>query len=200
MTSERIFNEVPPCGEAAYEKVSRRDGRVSETKLVKNGDRYGRVREETDDGELITVWDVTADALTEPFLAHAFGLCDWTEVVLSGNSDGQNTVVDPYGVGSTAKNTVPCEIFDRFYRVPDKACYCALSCTFSALSSGFSAPSSSISAGFSAVSSIASPVCSMVSCSSQAASANTRKRAARTAVTLRVRSAMVIATSSIPSR
>ncbi len=61
MTSERIFNEVLPCGEAAYEKISRRDGRVSETKLVKNGDRYGRVREETDDGELITVWDVTAD-------------------------------------------------------------------------------------------------------------------------------------------
>ncbi|MEP9369629.1 ATP-binding protein [Xanthobacter sp. VNH20] len=70
-----------------------RDGRVSEVLLGKRSGVYGRVlRRDPATGEPTAVIDVTDQAASEGVTtAH-----DWTEVVLLGNRESQDTIADPY--------------------------------------------------------------------------------------------------------
>ncbi|PZW36901.1 Flp pilus assembly protein TadD [Humitalea rosea] len=70
-----------------------RQGRVSQIILGQRNGIYGRIRQPTTDGGAAEVVDATAECLDEG----DYGLVhDWTEVVLMGNAEGQDTVVAPY--------------------------------------------------------------------------------------------------------
>jgi hypothetical protein len=93
-----------------------RDGVVSEVILCQREGVYGRLRRGEDAaGAAQEVIDATAECRAEGLvpLDH-----DWTEVVLFGNSAGQNTVLDPYaGNPRSERDWLARNLLLRFFRV-----------------------------------------------------------------------------------
>lgn len=91
-------------------------GRVSEVILGYDPDQklYVRFERELPNGATDTVIDVTAAAIKEGNKVDF----DWTEVMLLGNSKGQDTAARPFAV-LTDKNYVATALYRRFYRLPE---------------------------------------------------------------------------------
>jgi hypothetical protein len=66
-------------------------------------------------GEVTTVIDVTQAAIKEGRNVSI----DWTEVVLFGNEETQDTVAKPFVNISTEKAYIATSLYRRFYRIPD---------------------------------------------------------------------------------
>lgn len=93
-----------------------KDGRVSEATLGFDSDLNEYVRFEYEvNGERATVIDVTASVAKE---GRPLDL-DWTEVMLCGNSEGQDTVARLYDLETTEKSYVATSLYRRFYRLPE---------------------------------------------------------------------------------
>ena len=92
-------------------------GRVSEVILGydPNQDLYVRFEYALADGRTDTVIDVTAAAVREGKKVDH----DWTEVMLLGNSEGQDTAARPFSKVSTEKAYVATALYRRFYRLPE---------------------------------------------------------------------------------
>lgn len=91
-------------------------GRVSEVILGYDPDvgRYVRIDRDLGDGKHDTVIDVTAAVQKEGRKTDI----DWTEVMLLGNSEEQDTATRPFAVELTDKNYIATAIYRRFYRLP----------------------------------------------------------------------------------
>jgi hypothetical protein len=94
-----------------------KDGRVSEVILGYDAraGQYVRFERELSDGVVDTVIDVTASAIAEGKSVDS----EWTEVMLLGNSAGQDTVAKPFSAISTEKAHVATALYRRFYRLPE---------------------------------------------------------------------------------
>jgi hypothetical protein len=94
-----------------------RDGVVSEVILCQREGVYGRLhRGEDAEGMPQEVIDATEACRAEGLVSLAH---DWTEVVLFGNSAGQNTVLDPYaGNPRSERDWLAKNLLLRFFRVP----------------------------------------------------------------------------------
>jgi len=92
-------------------------GRVSEVILGYDPDQKLYVRFERDlpNGATDTVIDVTAAALKEGRSVDF----DWTEVMLLGNSEGQDTAAQPFAKQVTEKAYFATQLYRRFYRFPE---------------------------------------------------------------------------------
>ena len=92
-------------------------GRVSEVILGYDPDQklYVRFDRELPNGATDTVIDVTAVAIKEGKKVDF----EWTEVMLLGNSEGQDTAARPFANTSTEKAHVATALYRRFYRLPD---------------------------------------------------------------------------------
>ncbi len=94
-----------------------KDGTVSEVILCQRDGVYGRLRRAEDSqGNPIEVIDATGICRAEG----GYDLTtDWTEVVLFGNSAGQNTVTDPYGGNPRQeRDWLEKNLLLRFFRIP----------------------------------------------------------------------------------
>lgn len=91
-------------------------GRVSEVILGYDPDEklYVRFERPLADGMSDTVIDVTAAALKEGKKVDF----DWTEVMLLGNSENQDTAARPFVNQTTEKAYVATALYRRFYRLP----------------------------------------------------------------------------------
>jgi hypothetical protein len=91
-------------------------GRVSEVILGYDPDQklYVRFDRELPNGATDTVIDVTAAAIKEGRKVDL----DWTEVMLLGNSEDQDTAIRPFANTSTEKAHVATALYRRFYRLP----------------------------------------------------------------------------------
>ncbi len=91
-------------------------GRVSEVILGYDPDQKLYVRFERDlpNGATDTVIDVTEAAIKEGRKVDF----DWTEVMLLGNSEDQDTAARPFANTSTEKSHVATALYRRFYRLP----------------------------------------------------------------------------------
>ena len=94
-----------------------KDGRVSEVMLGYDPDKKQYVRFEfvLQSGASDTVIDVTSAALKEGKKLDF----DWTEVMLLGNSESQDTAAQPFANNITKKNYVATALYQRFYRLPE---------------------------------------------------------------------------------
>jgi len=95
-----------------------KNGRVSQIILGQRDGIYGRVVQRAAKGKYTEVLDVTDIVTAEGRynLAH-----DWTEVLLMGNSAGQNTVLDPYdGDPVMATGWVEKTLGSRFLKIDPK--------------------------------------------------------------------------------
>ena len=91
-------------------------GTVSEVILGQRNGVYGRLRRMGPDGKPVEVVDVTEACREEGGYDLSM---DWTEVVLFGNTAGQNTVLDPYAANPPSDtNWLPQKLLMRFFRVP----------------------------------------------------------------------------------
>jgi hypothetical protein len=92
-------------------------GRVSEVMLGYDPDEklYVRFERELQNGSTDTVIDVTAASTKEGKKVDF----DWTEVMLLGNSEGQDTAARPFAKTSTEKAYVATALYRRFYRLPE---------------------------------------------------------------------------------
>lgn len=92
-------------------------GRVSEVMLGYDPDEklYVRFQRQLPDGTAVTVIDVTQAAIREGRKVDF----DWTEVMLLGNSESQDTAVRPFANNITEKAYVATALYRRFYRLPD---------------------------------------------------------------------------------
>jgi hypothetical protein len=92
-------------------------GRVSEVILGYDPDQklYVRFERELANGTTDTVIDVTSAAIKEGKKVDF----DWTEVMLLGNSDGQDTAARPFANVLTEKHYVATALYRRFYRLPE---------------------------------------------------------------------------------
>ena len=107
-----------PSNKLGMRMRSCRAGRVSEVIIGEDPDTGAYVRFERDfpDGRSETVIDVTSVAQKEG-RSTAY---DWTEVMLLGNSDDQDTAATPLSsVPTTEKAFIANSLYRRFYRVPD---------------------------------------------------------------------------------
>jgi hypothetical protein len=94
---------------------SYKNGAINEVILCERGGVYGRLRRKCPDGTLSEVVDITDVALREGY----DNTLEWTEVVLFGNSQQQNTVYDPYdGNPKCDSQWLATYLYHRFYRVP----------------------------------------------------------------------------------
>lgn len=93
------------------------NGRVHEVILCKREGVYGRLRRlDQETGEYVEVIDVTELAIDEGRSTDS----DWTEVVLLGNEDDQDTLCDPYlGDPKQDGQWLATSLYHRFYRLPD---------------------------------------------------------------------------------
>lgn len=91
-------------------------GRVSEVMLGYDPDEklYVRFERELPNGSTDTVIDVTAAATKEGKKVDL----DWTEVMLLGNSEEQDTAARPFANTPTEKAYVATALYRRFYRLP----------------------------------------------------------------------------------
>ena len=89
------------------------DGRVFEVMLKREAGVYVRVRWEVEPGVWSEARDVTDEYEGQP-LAH-----DWTEVVLCGCHEAQDTVADPYNTGTSDKGWLARAINQRFHAFND---------------------------------------------------------------------------------
>src|SRR5258708_2174657 len=95
-----------------------KNGRVSEIIIGEDSDQGVFVRFERDlgGGKTDTVIDVTAVAQKEGRAT----TYDWTEVMLLGNSDAQDTAAKPLASDpSTEKSFIATTLYRRFYRLPE---------------------------------------------------------------------------------
>ena len=94
-----------------------KDGTVSEVILCQRDGVYGRLRRDQDaHGNPIEVIDATETCRDEG--GYDLGT-DWTEVVLFGNSAGQNTITDPYGGNPRQEpDWLEKNLLLRFFRIP----------------------------------------------------------------------------------
>lgn len=92
-----------------------REGRVSEVLLGKRNGVYGRVlRRDPVTGESAAVIDVTDQVTAEG----AETASDWTEVVLLGNRESQDTIADPYdGNPKVARSWLQLALQHRFFKI-----------------------------------------------------------------------------------
>lgn len=90
-------------------------GRVFEVMLKREQGVYVRVRWEVAPGE----WTEAREVTETCFLEREALDRDWTEVVLCGRHEAQNTVGDPYHTGDTDRGWLPRTINQRFYAFND---------------------------------------------------------------------------------
>jgi hypothetical protein len=92
-------------------------GRVSEVMLGYDPDQklYVRFQRELQNGTADTVIDVTEVAIKEGRKVDL----DWTEVMLLGNSENQDTAARPFANNTTEKAHVATALYRRFYRLPE---------------------------------------------------------------------------------
>ena len=92
-------------------------GRVSEVMLGYDPQKkqYVRFEYELKNGASDTVIDVTAAAIREGKRVDF----DWTEVMLLGNSEGQDTAARPFANELTETTYVATALYRRFYRLPE---------------------------------------------------------------------------------
>src|SRR5262249_3446628 len=76
---------------------------------------YVRFERELSNGTTDTVIDVTTAAIKEGKKVDF----DWTEVMLLGNSEGQDTAARPFANVPTEKAYVATALYRRFYRLPE---------------------------------------------------------------------------------
>lgn len=88
-------------------------GRVFEVMLKRDAGVYVRVRWEIEPGVWSESRDVTYE-YSETLLEH-----DWTEVVLCGCHEAQDTVADPYNTGTADKGWLSKAVNQRFYGFND---------------------------------------------------------------------------------
>jgi hypothetical protein len=94
-----------------------KDGRVTEVMLGYDADKKQYVRFEyvLQNGASDTVIDVTAAAVKDGRNVDF----DWTEVMLLGNSERQDTAAQPFANNITEKTYVATALYRRFYRLPE---------------------------------------------------------------------------------
>ncbi len=94
-----------------------KDGRVSEVMLGydQRAKQYVRFEYELPNGAYDTVIDVTAAAIKEGRKVDF----EWTEVMLLGNSAGQDTAARPFANSEKEKAYVATTLYRRFYRLPE---------------------------------------------------------------------------------
>jgi len=94
-----------------------KDGRVHEVIIGHDEETgtYVRFEREIQGGAKDTVIDVTDVVMREGI--HSVD-CDWTEVMLLGNSPDQDTASRPFASVSTEKTHVANALYRRFYRLP----------------------------------------------------------------------------------
>src|SRR6516225_2549966 len=92
-------------------------GRVSEVMLGYDAQKkqYVRFEYELKNGVSDTIIDVTASAIKDGKRVDF----DWTEVMLLGNSEGQDTAARPLANVSTERTYVATALYRRFYRLPE---------------------------------------------------------------------------------
>ena len=92
-------------------------GRVSEVILGYDPDQklYARFERELPNGTTDTVIDVTTAAIKDGRKVDF----DWTEVMLLGNREAQDTAARPFANVSTEKGHVATALYRRFYRLPE---------------------------------------------------------------------------------
>lgn len=105
-----------PSNQRGMRYRSCKAGRVHQVTIAKVDGVYGRLRYDAGDGEYMEVAEITEAAAAEGHpLDH-----DWTEVVLLGNRDDQDTVFDPYnGDPRGSKQWLADDLYHRFYRMPE---------------------------------------------------------------------------------
>jgi len=104
-----------PSNQHGMRYRSCKEGAVREVVIGKVDGLYGRLLRPGPDGEPTEVLEVTEAARAE---GRDTGQ-DWTEVVLLGNSSGQNTVEDPYaGQPRSGPQWLPETVRGRFLRLP----------------------------------------------------------------------------------
>src|SRR3974390_1068118 len=94
-----------------------KDGRVREVMLGYDAAKkqYVRFEYELKNGTSDTIIDVTAAAIKEGKKIDF----DWTEVMLLGNSEDQDTAARPFANNLTEKAYVATALYRRFYRLPE---------------------------------------------------------------------------------
>ena len=103
-----------PSNQRGLRYRSCRDGVVHEVVLAKLGGVYGRLRR---DGRDVVV---ASDAARRD--GHALD-ADWTEVVLLGNAEAQDTLADPYGGDPhSPADWLVRGLCERFFRLPEGVC------------------------------------------------------------------------------
>jgi hypothetical protein len=92
-------------------------GRVSEVMLGYDPQtkQYVRFEYELKNGASDTVIDVTAAAIREGKRVDF----DWTEIMLLGNSGGQDTAARPFANALTERTHIATALYRRFYRLPE---------------------------------------------------------------------------------
>ncbi len=105
-----------PSNQLGMRYRSCKHGRVHEVILCKRGGVYGRLRRyNSDDGTYDEVLDVTDIVFAEGRTSDE----DWTEVMLLGNEDQQDTVRDPFnGDPKLDVQWLATYLYHRFYRLP----------------------------------------------------------------------------------
>lgn len=98
-----------------------KDGEVNEVTLGQKGGDYVKffvTDPETGEDSYETVLNVTEKVFAED--KTLFGKGDWTEVVLYGAADNQDTSTYPYNIDEKEdKQWVATNLYHRFYRIPD---------------------------------------------------------------------------------
>ncbi len=104
-----------PSNQLGMRYRSCKDGRVHQVILCKREGVYGRLRIlHPETNEYLEVIDVTEITEKERSLS-----ADWTEVVLFGNAEAQDTVRDPYnGDPEQDAQWLATYLYHRFYRIP----------------------------------------------------------------------------------
>jgi hypothetical protein len=106
-----------PSNQLGMRYRSCKNGRVHEVILCKREGVYGRLRRaDPETGEYHEVVDVTALAIEDGRAVDS----DWTEVMLLGNSEEQDTVKNPYnGDPEQDAQWLATYLYHRFYRLPE---------------------------------------------------------------------------------
>jgi hypothetical protein len=106
-----------PSNKRGMRYRSCKGGTVNEVIIGNRDGIYGRFRRELPDtGEVVEVVDITGVAAGEGYDLST----DWTEVVLLGNNDDQDTVLDPYDSDpKTVNQWLADYLYHRFYRFPE---------------------------------------------------------------------------------
>lgn len=102
---------------------SRKDGIIHEVLLFESPIGWARQQFETVAPDGSSFWtdvvEVDSGELTEEEIVRYDAIPgDFTEIVLFGSTDGQQTAYDPYGDGASVKLAIAHEIFGRFYDFP----------------------------------------------------------------------------------